>query len=883
MSERGVDAWSETLTAAPEAAGDAAPLGVPRLPARYRDQGRIAAGGFGEVRRVHDTDLDRVVAMKLLRADVSGGAQVEARFLAETKLTAGLEHPGIIAVHDGGRLDDGRLWFTMREVRGRTLGDVIDEVHEAAGPDGFRETASGWTFRRLVDAFARVCQAVAYAHRRGIVHRDLKPDNLMVGELGEALVMDWGLGRRLDAVEAEDIVGTELRIDATSAQLTRHGDVLGTPAYMPPEQARGQRELHGLPSDVYALGAVLYHLLTGRPPYRGSSAIHVLQQVLAGSPVPVVEAAEGKPVPAELAAICAKAMAHEIGDRYPDAEALAGDVVAWLDGARRREQASALVKEAHAAGARVATRRDQAQSLRAQARVALAPVRTWDPVALKEPGWALEDEAQAIDIAAAVEEAAWQQKLRAALEAAPDLPEAHEAVADAYAADLLAAERERAPAAIARAAELLRVHDRGRYAALIQGDGTLSLRTDPEGAEAWLFRFVERRRRLVPEPMGLLGRTPIVSARVPAGSYLLRLSAPGHVDTIYPVHLGRGEHADGVRPGAAASAPLRLILGGLLAPDDVYVPAGWTLLGGDAVAAEGLPSYRVWIDSFVVKRSPVTQEEYLTFLNDLVDRGDETAALAACPRIPRSMAGTGDVPLFSRDTAGRFGLGPRSTPEHLRYPAASMRWHGAMAYAAWFAARTGHPWRLMSELEREKATRGADARSFPWGNQPEATWACVVGRTPGVASMEPVDGCPTDVSPYGILGLAGNVRDWCLEAWTPDGPAADGEILRITPAAADDLRVRSIRGGAWSAPPQLCRAATRFAAEPDDYLGGVGLRLARPCRFGAGVGPSAMKYQTLPLGSEGGLGGSLASPEATKLHSRVLLELMLRTCQIEPE
>lgn len=126
MSERGVDAWSETLTAAPEAAGDAAPLGVPRLPARYRDQGRIAAGGFGEVRRVHDTELDRVVAMKLLRADVSGGAQSEARFLAETKLTAGLEHPGIIAVHDGGRLDDGRLWFTMREVRGRTLGDVID-------------------------------------------------------------------------------------------------------------------------------------------------------------------------------------------------------------------------------------------------------------------------------------------------------------------------------------------------------------------------------------------------------------------------------------------------------------------------------------------------------------------------------------------------------------------------------------------------------------------------------------------------------------------------------------------------------------------------------------------------------------------------------------
>src|SRR6185503_904363 len=107
-----------------------------------------------------------------------------------------LQHPGIVAIHDRGVLEDGRLWFTMREVRGRTLGEVIDEVHAASRPQGFREAPSGWTFRRLVDAFARIAQAVAYAHRRGVVHRDLKPDNLMVGEFGEVLVMDWGLARR---------------------------------------------------------------------------------------------------------------------------------------------------------------------------------------------------------------------------------------------------------------------------------------------------------------------------------------------------------------------------------------------------------------------------------------------------------------------------------------------------------------------------------------------------------------------------------------------------------------------------------------------------------------------------------------------------------------
>jgi serine/threonine-protein kinase len=109
--------------------------------------------------------------MKILHADVARAPLLEARFLAEARLTAGLEHPGIVGVHDRGRLADGRPWFTMREVRGRTLREVIDEVHAAAGPEGFRETASGWTFRRLVDAFARVCQAVAFAHRRGVVHR----------------------------------------------------------------------------------------------------------------------------------------------------------------------------------------------------------------------------------------------------------------------------------------------------------------------------------------------------------------------------------------------------------------------------------------------------------------------------------------------------------------------------------------------------------------------------------------------------------------------------------------------------------------------------------------------------------------------------------------
>src|SRR5690349_13667053 len=283
--ERTVTVAAPSPMLAPSEIASPGPSSVaPTLPPRYRDLGRIASGGFGEVRRVFDTALDRMVAMKILHADVAARPKVAARFLSEVKLTAGLAHPGIVAVHDWGRLDDGRLWYTMREVRGRTLGEVIDDVHEAADDAGFHETPSGWTFRRLVDAFGRVCQAVAYAHRRGVVHRDLKPDNIMVGELGDVLVMDWGLGRRVsDVSDITDIAEPSAVVDSVAPDagaegLTHHGDVLGTPSYMPPEQALGQLELHGPPSDVYALGAILYHLLAGRPPYKGT-ALWVLAQV----------------------------------------------------------------------------------------------------------------------------------------------------------------------------------------------------------------------------------------------------------------------------------------------------------------------------------------------------------------------------------------------------------------------------------------------------------------------------------------------------------------------------------------------------------------------------------------------------------------------------
>lgn len=170
------------------------PVGLP-LPARYLDEGFLGSGAMGEVRRVKDTVLGTSVAFKVLRTAARDLPSVRARFEAEARVTARLRHPNIIAVHDTGVLPDGRVWFTMELVEGRTLTEVIHEVHDARGPHNWRRSPGGWTLRRLVRTFAQVCVAVAYAHNQKVIHRDLKPHNIMVGAHGEVKVMDWGIAR----------------------------------------------------------------------------------------------------------------------------------------------------------------------------------------------------------------------------------------------------------------------------------------------------------------------------------------------------------------------------------------------------------------------------------------------------------------------------------------------------------------------------------------------------------------------------------------------------------------------------------------------------------------------------------------------------------------
>jgi tRNA A-37 threonylcarbamoyl transferase component Bud32 len=286
-----------------------------------------AKGGLGEVFIAEDLELHRTIALKEIQKDHANEPQSRSRFEMEAKVTGGLEHPGVVPVYGLGHYKDGRPFYAMRLIRGETLKEAAQRFHatDMSGRDpGERARA----LRELLQRFIGVCNAVAYAHSRSVLHRDLKPANVMLGPFGETLVVDWGLAKPIDQTETGDSEASELRRSLADARGTQMGVAIGTPAYMSPEQAAGRQDLLGPASDVYSLGATLYFLLTGSPPFQAGSVQQVLRQVQAGDFPPPREV--NRKVPVGLEAICLKAMAREVADRYPSALALAEDVDHWL-------------------------------------------------------------------------------------------------------------------------------------------------------------------------------------------------------------------------------------------------------------------------------------------------------------------------------------------------------------------------------------------------------------------------------------------------------------------------------------------------------------------------------------------------------------------------
>ncbi len=280
----------------------------------------LGMGSFGRVFRAWDPELERMVALKIPRPGTLVDRSDTERFLREARSVARLHHPGIVALHEIGQTPDGACFLVEEFIHGQSLAQVL----RGRGSPG----RAPLPFRQAVELLIEVAQALHYAHQHGIIHRDLKPDNIMVDAQGKPHIMDFGLAKR-------DLGGAE------ELPLTLEGEVLGTPAYMSPEQARGDSHRVGAPSDVYSLGVILYELLTGERPFRGNRRM-LLLQVLEDDPRPPRKLNDK--VPRALETICHKAQARTPARRYQDAAELAAELRRWLAGEPIRARPMAWVE-----------------------------------------------------------------------------------------------------------------------------------------------------------------------------------------------------------------------------------------------------------------------------------------------------------------------------------------------------------------------------------------------------------------------------------------------------------------------------------------------------------------------------------------------------------
>ena len=288
---------------------------------RFHDEGQIGHGGRSVIHMIFDKTLLRYSAMKLLSQELKSYAGDRQRFIEEAQIAAQLDHPNVVPVHELSVSERGDLYFTMKLVEGRTMASMLDG-HE-------NDRRSFDSVAPFLEIMVKVCDAVAFAHSRGVIHRDLKPGNIMVGSFGQVYVMDWGMARLLDG-RSDVSVGRDVRRQS----LDEYGEVVGTPAYMSPEQAYGLHDETDERSDVFALGAMLYHILTGEGPYHAVASDD--DEMIAAARNCVIRPAErlatAAQLPRGLARIAMKAMAAAPADRYQTATEVKDDLVAQLRG-----------------------------------------------------------------------------------------------------------------------------------------------------------------------------------------------------------------------------------------------------------------------------------------------------------------------------------------------------------------------------------------------------------------------------------------------------------------------------------------------------------------------------------------------------------------------
>ncbi len=750
---------------------------------RFRILGELGLGGMGRVIEVEDLRLNRKVAVKSLRPDLPEKEQQGRLLEREARITGALEHPNIIPVYDAGQDPSLGPYYVMRVQRQPTLQKVLRELKT-----GDVEASAEYPLGKLLRLFVQVCRAVDYAHASKVLHCDLKPANILLGNFGEVLVVDWGFAMQLG--EPSPLRG-------------------GTPGYMAPEQLDPDPSRIDARSDVFALGAILYEILALRKPFPGVTFQTMLEAKQRGEspltlPAPPRQLAPRRVAP-ELDSICTRCLAFDPGQRYPSARLLADDLELFLEGTKERERRRRHAEELTLQGDALAEGYEELLSSRPERAAEVAELRSriepWEGSEVKRDLWDALDRQAVLDGLAVRTFQAAVSAYEHALEELPDHEAARRGLARLFQREAERARERRDTFNRIYFEGLANQHDDGVLAASLPRYGAVEIDSDPAGVTVSIRPVTEQLRRLTPEDEVAAGQTPFRHETLEPGHYQIDLATPDGPAARYPVL---------IRPGATIRATARLAEARQRREGEVFIPGGPALLGGHESSLLGPELVEVQVPSFFLAEAPVTFAEYLEFLEPLFASSPEQAA----ELLPATIDG---APYWDWDGSdflpGQVALWGESPVELLCLPAVGVSYRGALGFAKWKSKKTGLAFRLPTELEWEKAARGADGRAYPWGDHFDASF-CKMRRSRRAPPMpEPSRSFPADLSPYGIHDMAGGVADWVLYG---DGAASPPNPATVV-----------ARGGAWTDEAPDCHAAARRVYWTSERSARIGFRLAR--------------------------------------------------------
>lgn len=790
---------------------------------RYLVRERIGQGGMGTVSRAFDRDLDRDVALKTIRVRSNGSSTPDGRalrrFLQEARIAARLEHPAILPVHDIGIDAQGRVYFTMPLVRGTTLATALDR---SAGAN------DAWPLARTLEAFLKICDALAYAHSRGVVHRDLKPANVLLGAYGEVYVTDWGLARIHGEHGAEAELDTSSTSNATDAPApeTAIGAVLGTAPYMAPEQARGDLARIGARTDVYGLGAILYHVLAGRAPYSGVPENDLIERVRAGAPASLGTIAPA--APQELVSICERAMARRVEDRYADCSALATDLRAYTNG---------RVVRAHESGAWPEAKKWLVRNRRvagiscASASFALALlVATWNSERSARHELLRLSDVQRLNALEARSRQLWpatpdrveamSQWIDDAERLLRDLPThertlarlrddaiggsagppyAFESAEDQWRHDTLAslverlqrlASQDRSRSAVAD------VRARRELAASLEQVTLVAAAADWERARraiaaSPIYAGLDLAPQLGLVPLGPDPRTGLWEFAHVASGTAARRGSDGRLQldagsSIVLVLVPAGRFTMG------STLPQRTPRDDARSADESDTRADPDLLARDDEA----PPVELALDAFFLSKHELTQAQWERSTGEISGHHRDASGLLPVETIDWQQA---------KDALARLAL---ELPTEAQWECAA---RGGTATRFWFGRATA------DLVGRVNAGWTADGKPLHAGEAP--------------ATVRVDDG--SGEHPWGLMHMLGNVAEWVADGYAPnlavERRGGDGFAPQV------GATLRSVRGGAFDSAPRDLRCAARRSLAPSTRGADVGVRAAR--RIGRGRSP----------------------------------------------